>query len=145
MRPGDERAIRLVEADVTVSTESKHHQVDSAGAGNRALEAIAFGRDVRRQSIEKMGAPRGNVHVTKQVAMHEAAIASGIAGRDAVKLVQIEGGRARKIDVVSPAQGDELAVKGNRRAASRQAQDQVRVFGDRSGNFAGQCSRRPPR
>ncbi|MNC99432.1 hypothetical protein D3C83_177220 [compost metagenome] len=55
MRARLERRARFVEANVSVVADPEEHQVESAGGRDRAFVAIAFGVEVTRAAVGKMG------------------------------------------------------------------------------------------
>ena len=69
MRARDERACRLVEADVAVDAEPEDLQVDAAGARDRALVAmrIRADRDPARRAVQKVDAARRQVDAIEQM------------------------------------------------------------------------------
>src|SRR4051812_48984659 len=98
MGPGLKRVSRLVEADMAVGAEAEDHQIDAAGALDRALEARAFPVGVPDRPVKEVNLLPRNVDMVEQVAVHERTIASRIGRIDAEEFVEIEGGRRRKIE-----------------------------------------------
>src|SRR5262249_7217915 len=96
--PGHESTIRFVEADVSVASESKHHQVNATGSRDRTLIALAFSGRILRHPVQEMRSFPRDIHVIQQMPLHECVIALRIARRQADELVQVERARLREID-----------------------------------------------
>jgi len=140
-----QRAVWFVEPDVAVSAEPEHHQIDSTRAVDRFFEPCALRDGVWGHSIEEMSASRREVQVIKEMPAHEALVACGIVRGQPDELVQVERGRVRTIHAAGPIQGNELAIKRNRRLPGRQPEHDSRIVGKLSRHFAGERPRRATR
>src|SRR5262245_56950089 len=90
MGPRQQRARRLVEADVPVQSQAQDLQTDAAGSLDRAFVAFAFAPDVACRAVEKMNAAPGKVDVIEQMPLHERAVAVRIVCAEADELVEVE-------------------------------------------------------
>ena len=89
----------LVEADVTVLTDTQNLQVNAAQRGNQRLVASALGSAVLGQTVGNIGVCLVDVDMVKQMVVHEIAIALIVIGGDGVVFIQIDGADSGEIQL----------------------------------------------
>src|SRR4029077_18716235 len=97
MGPQVQASGRLVEADVTVSSDAKQLEVDAAQAGNHAFESRALPVGVACVAGEKVHVIGRDVDMAEQMLLHESAKAAGIGGGQPDELVEVHRVDQRKI------------------------------------------------
>ena len=117
-----QRAPGLVERDVAVRADAAKEQVDAARLLDQALVPRALGHRVRRVPVQDVHVLRPRVHVVKQVAVHEAPVALGVAPRQAHILVHVERHHVAERQRPLLHKLHQALVRPNRRRAGRQAQ-----------------------
>ena len=122
----------LVEPDVPVRADPEDLQIDAAGARDRRLVAAAFAGRVGLHTVQEMNPLAADVHVPKQVLIHETAVAGWVFRRQAMELVEIERRHAREIQLAGRGEGPQVRVQVYRRSARRKAQHGRRLGGDES-------------
>jgi len=76
--PQFEIASRLVEPDVTVSSDAQQLEIDAAKAGNETFEAGALALSVARAAVEEVHVIWPHVDMAKQMLLHKRAETSWI-------------------------------------------------------------------
>ena len=118
---------RFIEPDVSVGTQAEDLEVDAAGSGDGALVAGAFLDRIRRRAVEEIDLLRPELDAIEEVGVHEAAIAGGVARREAPELVEIEGRHAREVGAPVLGERREVVIETHRRAPGRQAEHERRT------------------
>ena len=141
MRVRFERGTWLVEADMAVRSDAENLEPDTACGANGCLVPRALGLDIGRGAVEKVDAPRIEVHVAEQVLLHELAIRAGLRGILSEELIQIERGRTAEVGSPGGSQLRELAVEEDGRSARRQPEHQRRIVGQAASDEVRQVAR----
>ena len=131
VRPRDKPAGRLIETNMPVGADPEDQQIDAAGALDRSFVTARFRDGIRRRPIEEID-PRGvDVHMIEEVTLHEAAIAARMRRRNTEELVQVEGGRLRKVRFPAPSEPHQLFVQQQRRSPGRESEHDGRLRAER--------------
>ena len=120
MGPRLQGSARFVKADVTVSSDTKQLEIDSAKTGNNAFESSALPLDVANVAGEKVHVIGRYVDVTEQVLLHELTETVRIRAGKPDELVEVHRVALRQINAAGPAQSNERFVNGDRCLARRQ-------------------------
>jgi hypothetical protein len=142
MSPQLKVASRLVEPDVTVSSDAKQLEIDSAKARNQAIEPRAFPIGVARVTGQKVHVIDGDVDVAKQMLLHEPAETSAVRGGEPDELVEVYRVDLRKIRAAGPMQADERVVDREGGLAGRQPDHRRRFVAELLDNERGRRHRR---
>src|ERR687889_2739021 len=97
MRPGLQRAGRLVESDMTVGANPEHLQIDPPCIRNLTFVSQTLCLGIRGGAVEKMTVFRSDVHAIEEMRLHEAAVAPGVRAGNAEELIEIERHDAREV------------------------------------------------
>ena len=125
-----EGLVRLVEADVAIVADAQQLQVNAADTVDDGVIAGALGRSVEVRAIGQVDGLGADVHMVKQVAVHEAPIALGVLLRQAAVLVQVDGRDLGEVDIALVVPLDQLLVGAHGGAAGGQTQHAVGLHDD---------------
>ena len=117
-----QRRERLVEPDVTGSSDAEELQVNAAKAGNGRFVASTLGVEVVRLAIRQVRIARIDIHVPKQAFVHVTPIRVRIVRCQADVFVQVKGAAQREIQAFFPMHPHQHLVNQLHRAPGRQAQ-----------------------
>ena len=135
----------LVETDVPSFANPQQLQVNAAEALDSGFVAAAFLVQVARQPIGQVGVPRINVHVAEQMMIHVIPVGVRVGREQADIFIQVERAAQGEIKLLGLVHPHQVPIDAFHRLAGCQAQDQVRVGAQLTGNDAGhQRARRLP-
>ena len=113
MRTLGEMVVGLVEANVTVVTNTKKLQVRIASLSNKLIVLGASCLDVRIRAVGHMSVLKINIYQVKEVFAHEIVIALGIVVRKTAVLVKVIRRNLREVQVSPLAPISELSIGAN--------------------------------
>ena len=108
-----EMVVRLVEANVTVVTNTKKLQVRIASLSNKPIVLGASCLDIRIRAVGHMSVLKINIYQVKEVFAHEIVIALRIVVRKTAVLVKVIRRNLRKVQVSPLAPISELSIGAN--------------------------------
>lgn len=129
---GGEGGCRFVEANVAICADAEELEVDAACCADFFLVAAAEFFGVRRHTVWDMNVCRIDVHMPKEILMHEGLVGLRMVGSNADVFVQIERGDLRPIEVLL----DELLVEWHWGAASGESENRIWLGADEVGEEA---------
>ena len=125
---------RLVEADVAVGAKAQQLQVDAAHAVDDLVVLCAGVCCIGVGAVGQVDGLRADVHMVKQVLVHEAPVALRMLLGQAAVLVQVDGGDFREVHIALVVPLHQLGIRAHRGAAGGQAQHTVRLHDDLRGD-----------
>ena len=134
----------LVEPDMTVRADAQHLQIDPPHVGNLLLVTRTLRVRIRRAAVEEVRVPGRDVDTAEQVALHEAAVASGVRRWNPEELVEIERRDLGEVGVSVGVERCQLVVERHRRLARWKPQHETRLCVHRGRNTPRERSRRGP-
>lgn len=130
---GGEGGCRFVEADVAVAADAEELKVDAAGGGDFILVIAAECFGIRRHAIGDVDVCLIDVHMPKEIFVHECVVGLRMVGSDADVFVEIERGDLRPIEVLL----DELIIEWHGCPAGGEAENRIGLGADEVGEEAG--------
>ena len=124
----------LVEADVAVAADAQQLEIHIAPGADIGVVVGAEGSGVLCQAVGHPGVLRENVHVVKEVALHEIAVALVVVGGQAHILVQVDGAHVLKAKAALFIPVHQILVGPLGGGAGGQAQQAGGVVGDLRGD-----------
>ena len=113
MRTLGEMVVGLVEANMTVVTNTKKLQVRIAGFSNKPIVLGASCLDVRIRAVGHMSVLKINIYQVKEVFTHEIVIALRIVMRKTAVLVKVIRRNLREVQVSPLAPVSKLGISTN--------------------------------
>ncbi len=115
----------FVEADVAGAADAENLKVDAADGVDFVFVGFAVGEDLirgdgARGDVDVFG---GDVDVVEELLAHEAGVAFGVVGGEAVVFVEVEGDDVLEAEFFLAVEADEFAVEGDGGGAGGEAED----------------------
>ena len=128
---------RLVEADVAVVADAQQLQVHTAQAADQRVVARTLGVHVLGHAVGQVGGALGQVHMVKQIVVHEVVIALVVLPGQAQVFIQVHRAHTGKIHIALVVPVHQLHIRAHRAGTGGQAQHAVRLQDDLGRNQVG--------
>ena len=132
-----EDVIGLVEADVAVVADAEELDVNAAGLLDSAVVGVDAVLDVEGLGVGGVSLGHIDVHVVKEVLLHEVAVALGMGALQAAIFVEVERLALGEAEVACLIALHQVGVQADGGGARCQAQDTVRLGLDDGGDLVG--------
>ena len=125
---------RLIESNMSVVSQAKKLQIHTAGRTDHFFISCTLFLRIQVHTVRKMSSLRINIHIVKQIMIHEIKIALIIFSRQSLVLVQIDRCYITKIQITLLIPFNELFVGSDRCGTGSQTQHTVWFHNDLCGN-----------
>ena len=125
---------RLIETDVTVSSDAEKLEIDSAGSCDSRIVFLTFNLNVLCETVRDMGVFLFDVDAVEEIVLHEITVALVVFGRERIVFVKVVALYILEIDFAVFIHFDELFVKTDGRRAGCKTENAVGLLVDLSGD-----------
>ena len=125
-----ELAARLIEADVSVAANAQQLEVRVPKGLDVGVIGGALLSGVGGHAVGHTGILGEDIHMIKQIALHEVAVALIVVGGQPFVLVQVDGADVLEAEDAGLAPVSQALVSADRGGAGGQAQHAGRIVGD---------------
>ena len=134
----------LVEADVAVMADAQDLDVDAAHVADDLVVPLALRLGVGGQAVGDVGVGGVDVHVVKEVLLHEVAVALLVGGLQADVFIQVHGLDLGEVQVALLVPVDELVIHPHGAGAGGEAHHAVGLQDDLGGEDIGRLAAHGP-
>ena len=118
-----EVVVGLIKTDMPIVADTEQLDVNAAAAFDQRVIPAAFLFGVIRDTRRNMGLLRGDIHMVKQIFLHEPAVALRVVTRKPAVFIQIEGLDMGEIKCSILITADQLLIEADRSGTGCETED----------------------